>query len=84
VILSEFAGAAVELKEALLVNPYDVDQIAQQLKYALEIDEGERRRRMRALRTTVEESTLIRWSQTFLEGLQAARRSTQARHEPAQ
>jgi trehalose 6-phosphate synthase/phosphatase len=80
-ILSEFAGAAVELKEALLVNPYNADQIAEQLKYALEIDEGERRRRMRALRTTVEESTLTRWSQTFLEALQAARKSAQARHE---
>ena len=81
-ILSEFAGAAVELKEALLVNPYDADQIAQQLKYALEIDEGERRRRMRALRTTVEESTLTRWSQTFLEALQEVRKSTPARRQP--
>jgi trehalose-6-phosphate synthase len=81
-VLSEFAGAAVELKEALLVNPYDADQIAQQLKYALEIDEGERRRRMRALRTTVEENTLTRWSQTFLEALQEVRKSGQVQHDP--
>jgi trehalose 6-phosphate synthase len=80
-ILSECAGAAVELKDALLVNPYDADQIAEQLKYALEIDAGERRRRMRALRAAVEESTLTRWSQTFLEALQAA---TATRSEPPQ
>src|SRR5262249_852288 len=80
-ILSEFAGAAVELKEALLVNPYDADQIAQQLKYALEIDEGERRRRMRALRGAGEKSTVTRWSETFLEALRAAR-ETRAHGEP--
>lgn len=71
-ILSELAGAAVELKDALLVNPYDIDQIALQLKNAVEIDEGERRRRMRALRTIVDENTLTKWSQAFLDALQAA------------
>jgi trehalose 6-phosphate synthase len=78
-ILSELAGAAVELKDALLVNPYDVDQIAQELKHGLEIEEGERRQRMRALRTAVQEGTLTQWSQTFLEALRAARKSATVR-----
>jgi trehalose 6-phosphate synthase len=82
-ILSELAGAAVELKDALLVNPYDVDQIARELKHGLEIDEGERRQRMRALRTTVQGGTLTQWSQTFLEALRAARKSAGARPESA-
>ena len=71
-ILSELAGAAVELKDALLVNPYDSDQIARELKHALEMDEGERRRRMRALRQVVEDNTLGKWSQAFLYALHAA------------
>jgi len=77
-ILSELAGAAVELKDALLVNPYDIDQIARQLKYALEVDEQERRRRMRALQAVVEENTLTQWSQTFLEALHAASMSARS------
>jgi trehalose-6-phosphate synthase len=71
-ILSELAGAAVELKDALLVNPYDSDQIARELKHALEMDEDERRRRMRALRQVVEDNTLGKWSQAFLYALHAA------------
>src|SRR5215469_2412318 len=71
-ILSELAGAAVELKDALLVNPYDSDQIARELKHALEMDEDERGRRMRALRQVVEDNTLGKWSQAFLYALHAA------------
>jgi len=82
-ILSELAGAAVELKDALLVNPYDIDQIALQLKYAVEIDESERRRRMRALRTIVEENTLTKWSQAFLDALQAANSDATGTSQPS-
>ena len=45
-ILSQLAGAAVELKDALLVNPYNIDEMARRLKYALELNQGEQRRRM--------------------------------------
>ena len=78
-ILSEFAGAAVELKDALLVNPREVDQIARRLKDALEIEESERRRRMQALRAVVERGTLTQWSQAFLDGLQEAKVSARSR-----
>jgi trehalose 6-phosphate synthase/phosphatase len=71
-ILSELAGAAVELKAALLVNPYDIDEIAGQLRHALELEPAERRRRMGALRATVRKNTLTDWSQSFLEALRSA------------
>jgi alpha,alpha-trehalose-phosphate synthase [UDP-forming] len=71
-ILSEFAGAAEELTEALLVNPYDTDQIAARLKQAIEMSEGERAGRMHELRAKVSENNLERWSNNFLHALRDA------------
>lgn len=85
-VLSELAGAAVELSDALLVNPYNIDEVARQLKRALELDPGQRRQRMRKLRLAVERNTLTRWSQSFLHALRAARAAnnlTPARAGPA-
>ncbi len=69
-ILSEFAGAADELKEALLVNPYDMDAIASSLTQALTMSEEERGARMKALRARVHGNNLDRWSQDFLGALE--------------
>jgi trehalose 6-phosphate synthase/phosphatase len=68
-ILSEFAGAAEELKEALLVNPYDVDEIAARLRQALAMSPEERIHRMRALHARVRANDLDRWSDSFLDTL---------------
>jgi trehalose 6-phosphate synthase/phosphatase len=68
-ILSEFAGAADELTDALLVNPYDIDGTAEAIHQALTMDGSERRRRMRALRTTVIERDVHRWAEAFLRAL---------------
>ncbi|MGH7950094.1 MAG: alpha,alpha-trehalose-phosphate synthase (UDP-forming), partial [Candidatus Binataceae bacterium] len=68
-ILSEFAGAAEELKESLLVNPYDIDEIAARLKEAIEMPPRERARRMQALRERVRVNNLERWSENFLSAL---------------
>jgi trehalose 6-phosphate synthase/phosphatase len=68
-ILSEFAGAAEELKEALLVNPYDVDEIAARLKQALAMPAEVRAHRMRALRARVRANNLDVWSNSFLNAL---------------
>ena len=56
-VLSEFAGAAAELGEALLVNPYDIDGMASAYKRASRCRENERRERMRALRERVRRTT---------------------------
>ncbi|MFN2565656.1 MAG: bifunctional alpha,alpha-trehalose-phosphate synthase (UDP-forming)/trehalose-phosphatase [Gemmatimonadaceae bacterium] len=68
-ILSEFAGAADELTDALLVNPYDVDGTAEAIHRALTMDAAERRRRMRALRETVSRNDVHRWVASFLDTL---------------
>ena len=68
-ILSEFAGAASELAEALVVNPYDVSAIAASLERALEMDESERRRRMLRLREKVQSRPVELWANSFISTL---------------
>jgi trehalose 6-phosphate synthase len=69
-ILSEFAGAADELKEALLVNPYDIDAMAAALKQAVTMTQQERGARMGALRARVHSNNLDHWSHNFLGALE--------------
>jgi trehalose 6-phosphate synthase/phosphatase len=71
-VLSEFAGAAGELGEALVVNPYDVDGLAGAIEQALTMSESERAVRMRALRAHVLENTVDRWADAFIGALDAA------------
>jgi trehalose 6-phosphate synthase/phosphatase len=68
-ILSEFAGAAAEMGEALLVNPYDEGAIAAAMRRALEMDAPERATRMRELRERVKRQNLHRWTATYLGAL---------------
>jgi trehalose 6-phosphate synthase/phosphatase len=68
-ILSEFAGAADDLTEALLVNPYDINQIADRLKSAVDMTPDERAERMSALRAKVFANNLEYWSESFLRAL---------------
>lgn len=71
-VLSEFAGAAFELGEAVHVNPYDVDGVARAIQSALAMPEEERRRRMCALRSRVFEHDVHTWAKTFMSQLEAA------------
>jgi trehalose 6-phosphate synthase len=68
-VLSEFAGAALELKDALLVNPHDIDGVKNALHAALTIGRDDGRRRMRALRRQVLSHDVDRWARTFLDAL---------------
>jgi trehalose 6-phosphate synthase/phosphatase len=72
-VLSEFAGAADELTDAILVNPYDVDGVADAIHRALTMDATERRHRMRRLRQTVQEFDVHRWARSFLDELAGVR-----------
>ncbi len=71
-LLSELAGAAAELGEAVHVNPYDVDGMVDALVRALSMDEDEQRIRMRALRRRVLDGDVHQWVQSFLDALEAA------------
>jgi len=70
-ILSEFAGAAEEMTDALLVNPYNTDAIADRLREALDMRPEARALRMRALRETIHRNNLEQWSANFLSALTA-------------
>ena len=70
-VLSEFAGASEELRDAMLVNPYDVDGMAETIHQALMMDADERRRRMQSLRVTVRKWDVHRWVESFLGALEA-------------
>jgi trehalose 6-phosphate synthase/phosphatase len=72
-ILSEFAGAAEEFTDALLVNPYDIDQIAGSIKRAIEMPADEKRQRLVRLRDRVWSNNLEHWSDDFLHTLLAER-----------
>jgi trehalose 6-phosphate synthase len=65
-ILSRFTGAARELSDALLVNPYDVDEMAEAIRAAVEMPTGERRSRMARMRQTVREHNIYRWAGLLL------------------
>jgi trehalose 6-phosphate synthase len=65
-ILSRFAGAAREMPEALIVNPYHVEETADALHRALVMPEAEQRERMASLRTTVREFNVYRWAGRML------------------
>lgn len=68
-ILSRFAGAAEELHEALIVNPYDIDEMVEALHRALSMPLGERRERHGALLARVRDNNIGRWRETFLKML---------------
>ena len=68
-ILSEFAGAAEELFNAFLVNPYDSEAVAETLKGALALPEGERRERIQPMREQVLRYDAKHWARSFIDDL---------------
>lgn len=70
-ILSEMAGAARELGEALIINPNDRSEIVSALKTALEMSEEEQIRRNKIMQTRLERYDVIRWGQEFTDELDA-------------
>jgi trehalose 6-phosphate synthase len=68
-VLSEFAGAAVELTQSYLVNPHDTDGIKNTILEAITATPEENRKRMRALRRQVLTNDVDRWATSFLDAL---------------
>ncbi len=65
-LLSHFAGAAQELTDALLINPYAVDEFAEALRLALVMPPEEQERRMRRMRKQVADNNIYRWAGMLL------------------
>lgn len=83
-VLSEFAGAAAEMGEALLVNPYDEENLSSTIARALTLNEAEKRERMMALYRRVHKNNVFAWGDRFIRNLNMAvlTRSEQPHNEP--
>ena len=68
-ILSRFTGAARELRDAVLVNPYDIERTAEAIRYALEMEPEQRTARMQRLRKVVKEQNIYRWAANLIGDL---------------
>jgi trehalose-6-phosphate synthase len=73
-VLSQFTGAARELTEALVINPYDTDEAASALMTALTMSREEQRERMRSMRAYLAEFNVYRWAGRMLEDAARLRR----------
>ena len=74
-VLSRFAGAARELKSALIVNPYDIDGTADALNRALSMPLAERCERWAAMMQTLRGNTIVSWRRGYLQALEGTRRA---------
>jgi trehalose 6-phosphate synthase len=85
-LLSRFTGAARELPEAIVVNPYDTDQCADALHMALTMPEPEQRARMRLMRGLIQRFNIYRWAARMLidaAGMRSQRRLFRRSSVPA-
>ncbi len=72
-ILSRFTGAGRELRDAVIVNPYDIEQLADAVRFALEMDPEERQARMRRMRRVVKDHNVYRWAANLITELSEIR-----------
>ena len=72
-VLSKFTGAATELLDALVVNPYDIEGVAEAIHQGLEMNRGERRMRMQRMRHHVMDHNIYRWAANILGDLHELR-----------
>ncbi|HUB83559.1 MAG TPA: trehalose-6-phosphate synthase [Bryobacteraceae bacterium] len=87
-ILSQFTGASRELEDAIVVNPYDTQQVGEAIHQALTMDSEERVRRMRRMRRVVKEQNVYRWAADIVHELSEVRiketlQASRERKEPA-
>jgi trehalose 6-phosphate synthase len=83
-VLSQFAGAAEELSEALIVNPYNIEETADVIRLALEMSLDERRRRHEALLAKLRCHDAADWCRSFLTRLERLREEDPSRLHPSE
>jgi trehalose-6-phosphate synthase len=79
-ILSQFTGASSELRDAILVNPYDMDGMAEAIRNAVAMSPDERRARMARMRQAVREHNIYRWAGLLLSELERIPEGSTASH----
>ena len=65
-VLSKFAGAKNELSDAIIINPYDIEEFAEKIKYAIEMSLDEKNCRMRAMQSMVKTFNIYKWVYDFI------------------
>jgi trehalose 6-phosphate synthase len=83
-VLSKFTGAATELLDALIINPYDIEGMATAIYQALEMAPDERRKRMRRMRQYVMDHNIYRWAASILDDLRELRIKNSDTTDPTQ
>ncbi len=83
-VLSVFTGAARELHDALQVNPYDIDQTAEAIRAALEMQPEEKQARIQRMRRTIRERNVYYWAGSLITELCELRLDSQRRHDSKQ
>lgn len=73
-ILSKFTGAAKELTEAVMINPYSVEEFADAIKTALDMPQDERKKRMESMRKVVLENNIYKWAGSIVTELTALKK----------
>jgi trehalose 6-phosphate synthase len=68
-ILSQFTGASRELKDAVIVNPYDIEEMADAIYLSLKMEPAERTGRMKRMRATIKEHNIYRWAGSLITEL---------------
>ena len=67
-VLSQFAGSAIDLTQSLIVNPYNIDEVALAIKKALEMPKDEKIARVKHMADMLEEKNVYEWGIDFLKG----------------
>lgn len=73
-ILSRFTGAARELTDAVLINPYSIEEFADSIKFVIELSSEDRQKRMERMRKVVSENNIYRWAGNIISELTALKR----------
>jgi trehalose-6-phosphate synthase len=68
-ILSQFTGASRELRDAVIVNPYDTEAMADSLRLALKMPDDQKRERMKRLRSVVQDKNIYRWAANLITAM---------------
>jgi trehalose-6-phosphate synthase len=73
-ILSQFTGAARELTDAVLVNPYSIEEFADSIKLAIQMPKEDKQRRMENMRKIIAENNIYRWAGNIFTELTALKK----------
>ncbi len=68
-LLSQFTGAARELTDAILINPYSIEEFAESIKQVIELGDKEKKRKMKNMRAVVTENNVYRWAANIISEL---------------